>query len=128
MPIPHTPQDLQAGISVTVQTKYGPLRGGRATNGAAVLLGNTLMSRSRVYLPHHYLLRVEIPYALPPVRFQDPQPLPENYQYENKLYIFETKRNPHLSCLVHTAYLCVRLLSTQQQWASSRYVCTKRLF
>ncbi|KAF8137391.1 Alpha/Beta hydrolase protein [Boletus edulis] len=69
--IPHIPDDLQQGVSVIVQTKYGPLRGGRTRNDAAVFL--------------------EVPYALPPVRFQDPQPLPEGYRYEDKHYVFETK-------------------------------------
>ncbi|KIJ62159.1 hypothetical protein HYDPIDRAFT_136701 [Hydnomerulius pinastri MD-312] len=71
MPVPHIPQDLQEGVSVVVQTKYGPLKGGRTNNGAAVFL--------------------EVPYGLPPVRFQDPQPLPEGYRYEDKDYIYETK-------------------------------------
>lgn len=39
MSIPHIPQDLQSGVRVVVQTKYGPLRGGRTSNGAAVFLG-----------------------------------------------------------------------------------------
>ncbi|KAF8836936.1 alpha/beta-hydrolase [Paxillus ammoniavirescens] len=71
MPIPHIPQELQEGVSVLVETKYGPLKGGQTTNGAAVFL--------------------EVPYALPPVRFTDPQPLPEGYRYEDKDYIYETK-------------------------------------
>ncbi|KAF9233740.1 Alpha/Beta hydrolase protein [Melanogaster broomeanus] len=71
MPIPHIPHDLQNGVSVVVDTKYGPLRGGRTTNGAAVFL--------------------EVPYALPAVRFTDPQPLPKGYRYEDKDYIHETK-------------------------------------
>lgn len=32
----------------------------------------------------------EIPYALPPGRFEDPVPLPDNYRYEDKEYILET--------------------------------------
>ncbi|KAF8549438.1 alpha/beta-hydrolase [Imleria badia] len=71
MSVPHIPDDLQQGIAVVVQTKYGPLKGGRTRNGAAVFL--------------------EVPYALPPVRFQDPQPLPDDYRYEDKHYVFETK-------------------------------------
>jgi carboxylesterase type B len=71
MTVPHIPDDLQDGVPVVVQTKYGPLRGGRTRNGAAVFL--------------------EVPYALPPVRFQDPQPLPEGYRYEAKHYVLETK-------------------------------------
>lgn len=68
---PHIPQDLKEGTRVIVETKYGPLRGGRTTNGAAVFL--------------------EVPYALPPVRFADPKPLPEDYRYEDKDYVYETR-------------------------------------
>ncbi|KAH7890931.1 Alpha/Beta hydrolase protein [Phlebopus sp. FC_14] len=71
MPIPHIPDELQKGVTVVAETKYGPVKGGRTTNGAAVFL--------------------EVPYALPPVRFTDPQPLPEDYRYEDKGYVFETK-------------------------------------
>ncbi|KAG9313242.1 Alpha/Beta hydrolase protein [Chiua virens] len=71
MSLPHIPQDLQQGVRVAVETKYGPVRGGRTNNGAAVFL--------------------EVPYALPPVRFTDPQPLPEGYLYEDKDYVYETK-------------------------------------
>ncbi|KAF9046824.1 alpha/beta-hydrolase [Hymenopellis radicata] len=44
---------------VTVETKFGKVTGGRALNGAVVFL--------------------EIPYALPPLRFADPVALPEDY-------------------------------------------------
>ncbi|KAF9257137.1 carboxylesterase [Marasmius fiardii PR-910] len=55
---------------VTVQTKYGTVRGRRARNGAGVFL--------------------EIPYALSPGRWEDPKPLPEGYKYEEgKEYIRE---------------------------------------
>ncbi|KDQ52807.1 hypothetical protein JAAARDRAFT_197885 [Jaapia argillacea MUCL 33604] len=54
---------------VTADTKFGRLTGGRAANGAAVWL--------------------EVPYALPPGRFQDPKPLPSGFQYEDKEYIRE---------------------------------------
>ncbi|KZT21067.1 alpha/beta-hydrolase [Neolentinus lepideus HHB14362 ss-1] len=54
---------------VTVETKYGPITGGRAANGAAVWL--------------------EVPFGLPPVRFEDPKPLPDSYRYEQKEYIRE---------------------------------------
>lgn len=33
---------------------------------------------------------LEVPYALPPVRFEDPVALPEHYRYERKEYIQET--------------------------------------
>jgi hypothetical protein len=32
----------------------------------------------------------EIPYALPPGRFEDPKPLPAEFQYETKEYISES--------------------------------------
>ncbi|KAI9567483.1 Alpha/Beta hydrolase protein [Boletus coccyginus] len=69
--VPHIPDELQHGVAVVVQTKYGSLKGGRTRNGAAVFL--------------------EVPYALPAVRFQDPEPLPEGYRYEDKHYVYETK-------------------------------------
>ncbi|KAM6497366.1 carboxylesterase [Amanita muscaria] len=54
---------------VSVLTQYGPITGGRAANGAAVFL--------------------EVPYALPPRRFADPEPLPAEYRYGNKEFISE---------------------------------------
>ncbi|OJA07554.1 hypothetical protein AZE42_07411 [Rhizopogon vesiculosus] len=71
MSIPPIPDELQKGVRVVVETKYGSLKGGRTTNGAAVFL--------------------EVPYALPPVRFEDPKPLPPDFVYEDKDYIYETK-------------------------------------
>ncbi|KAF9257143.1 carboxylesterase [Marasmius fiardii PR-910] len=47
---------------VTVDTKYGTVTGRRALNGAGVFL--------------------EIPYALPPGRWEDLKPLPDGYRYE----------------------------------------------
>ncbi|EIN08288.1 carboxylesterase [Punctularia strigosozonata HHB-11173 SS5] len=55
---------------VTVQTRYGPVTGGRANGGPAVFL--------------------EIPFALPPERFSDPVPLPPDYKYEDKEYLLES--------------------------------------
>ncbi|KAG6335996.1 hypothetical protein ID866_3091 [Astraeus odoratus] len=69
--VSHIPEDLQEGARVVVDTQYGPVKGGRSTNGAAIFL--------------------EVPYALPPVRFTDPQPLPTDYRYEGKEYVYETK-------------------------------------
>lgn len=41
--IPHIPDELQKGVTgVVVQTKYGPVKGGRTTNGAAVFLGEVV--------------------------------------------------------------------------------------
>ena len=42
IPIPHIPDELQEGVSVVVETKYGSLKGGRTTNGAAVFLGEVI--------------------------------------------------------------------------------------
>ncbi|KAH7926008.1 alpha/beta-hydrolase [Leucogyrophana mollusca] len=71
MSIPHICEELQSGSRVTVETRYGPVKGGRAANGAAVFL--------------------EVPYALPPVRFEDPVALPSDYRYEDKEFIYESK-------------------------------------
>jgi len=44
------------------------------------------------YLTRLYRLRLpaELPFALPPGRFEDPVPLPQDYRYELKEYIRET--------------------------------------
>lgn len=41
-PIPHIPDELQKGVSVVVETKYGPIKGGRTMNGASVFLGEVV--------------------------------------------------------------------------------------
>ncbi|KAI0667255.1 carboxylesterase [Trametes maxima] len=61
----------RSNAKVTVETQYGPIHGRRASTGAAVFL--------------------EVPYALPPVRFQDPVPLPADFRYEDKEYVQESK-------------------------------------
>lgn len=67
----HLQEELtKSADRVTVKTQYGSIRGGRAANGAAVFL--------------------EVPYALLPGRFQDPEPLPSGHQYEDKEYIYES--------------------------------------
>ncbi|KAJ7228409.1 Alpha/Beta hydrolase protein [Mycena pura] len=65
----HLEDELRSSPRVQVETKYGKLTGARAANGAAVFL--------------------EVPYALPPARFQDPSPLPPDFRYANKEYIRE---------------------------------------
>jgi len=55
---------------VSVDTRYGLVVGGRASNEAVIFL--------------------EIPYALPPGRFEDPVALPNDYRYEVKEYIQES--------------------------------------
>jgi len=68
---PHLHEELSKNASrIVVNTRFGPVTGGRASTGAAAFL--------------------EIPYALPPGRFEDPVPLPDNFRYEDKVYIQET--------------------------------------
>ncbi|RPD60223.1 carboxylesterase [Lentinus tigrinus ALCF2SS1-7] len=68
----HLQEELTHSKSaVTAETQYGPVQGRRAANGAAVFL--------------------EVPYALPPKRFTDPEPLPSDFKYEAKEYILESK-------------------------------------
>ncbi|KAI0314464.1 carboxylesterase [Amylostereum chailletii] len=55
---------------VAVETQYGPMRGRRVDNGAVVWL--------------------EVPYALPPRRFENPERLPSDFRYEDKEYIYES--------------------------------------
>ncbi|KAJ7272575.1 Alpha/Beta hydrolase protein [Mycena haematopus] len=65
----HLHDELRTSHRIQVETKYGKITGGRATNGAAVFL--------------------EVPYALPPTRFQDPKPLPVDFSYADKEYTQE---------------------------------------
>ncbi|KAJ7806788.1 Alpha/Beta hydrolase protein [Mycena olivaceomarginata] len=65
----HLHDELLTSPPIQVETKYGKLTGGRTTNGAAVFL--------------------EVPYALPPARFQDPEPLPTHFRYAEKEYTRE---------------------------------------
>ncbi|EJD05621.1 carboxylesterase [Fomitiporia mediterranea MF3/22] len=55
---------------VTVLTRFGPVTGRRATNGTAVFL--------------------EIPFALPPARFENPVALPLDFRYKDIEYINES--------------------------------------
>ncbi|KAJ4476408.1 Alpha/Beta hydrolase protein [Lentinula edodes] len=62
---------IASSARLTVDTRYGKVIGGRASNGAAVFL--------------------EIPYALPPVRFADAEPLPDDHKYPSgKEYLTES--------------------------------------
>ncbi|KAF8909271.1 carboxylesterase [Gymnopilus junonius] len=71
MPGAHLHDELASNPArVTVDTAFGPIAGGRATNGSVVFL--------------------EVPYALPPGRFEDPVALPKEYRYELKEYIRES--------------------------------------
>lgn len=67
----HLSQELaQTATPVEVATRYGPVIGGTAINGAAVFL--------------------ELPYALPPGRFKDPVPLPDDYRYSEQPFVRES--------------------------------------
>lgn len=79
---------LQSDARVTVETRYGSVRGGRAANGAAVFLGAHLVTVLKIICGLRR--RAEVPYALPPERFADPQPLPAEHVYEDKDYILES--------------------------------------
>jgi hypothetical protein len=76
---------------VVAQTKYGPVRGGRTYNGAAVLFGEYGPWCTNVEPTTQTL---EIHYALSPRRFEDPQPLPPDHKYEDKEYTKESPRTP----------------------------------
>ncbi|KAJ7173579.1 Alpha/Beta hydrolase protein [Mycena filopes] len=65
----HLHDELLNTSRIDVETQYGKLTGARAANGAAVFL--------------------EVPYALPPARFQDPRPLPPDFRYAAKEYTRE---------------------------------------
>ncbi|KAL4265741.1 AB hydrolase superfamily protein [Pleurotus pulmonarius] len=65
----HLHDELQNSARVVVETRYGPVIGARSVNGAAVFL--------------------EVPYALPPKRFQDPEPLPTHFRYDTKEHVEE---------------------------------------
>ncbi|KAK7031470.1 carboxylic ester hydrolase [Favolaschia claudopus] len=58
----HLHDELKTSVRIQVETKYGKVTGGRAANKCAVFL--------------------EVPYALPPARFEDPQPLPADFRYD----------------------------------------------
>ncbi|KAF7317743.1 Carboxylic ester hydrolase [Mycena kentingensis (nom. inval.)] len=64
-------KELRNTERIRVETKLGPITGARASNNAAVFL--------------------EIPYALPPERFEDPKPLPPDFRYEDKEYTRELR-------------------------------------
>ncbi|KAI0268158.1 carboxylesterase [Gloeopeniophorella convolvens] len=67
----HLHEELtQTADRVLVRSRFGEVTGGRARNGAVVFL--------------------EIPYALPPVRFEDPVALSDGYRYPVKEYITES--------------------------------------
>lgn len=74
---------------VVVETRFGTVAGGRSKNGAAVFLGKHMMICCPLVFPFR-LTRPEIPYALPPQRFENPVPLPPEFRYQDKDYITES--------------------------------------
>ncbi|OSX61281.1 hypothetical protein POSPLADRAFT_1146954 [Postia placenta MAD-698-R-SB12] len=59
----------------------------RARMSRVHLQDELLESPDRISVQTRY---AEVPYALPPERFQDPEPLPSSYRYEDKEYILES--------------------------------------
>ena len=101
MPVPHIPDELQGGVTVVVQTKYGPLKGGRTRNGAAVFLGNTLMSPAlvcdRLIVSIHLFQRCHMPCQRCDSR------TPNHFQrvIDTKTSTMYTKRNVIRSFLIY---------------------------
>src|SRR5438128_2680068 len=83
----HDELSLPGSEKVTIQTKYGSITGGRAKNGAIVFLGTWLPRAASS--DSSDTTSAEVPYALPPGRFEDPQPLNESFRYREEPYIRE---------------------------------------
>lgn len=77
----------QTEARVVVETRFGPVTGGRAKNGAAVFLGKST-DASSILLNRFESL--ELPYALAPERFKNPVALPPEFRYQNREYIVES--------------------------------------
>jgi hypothetical protein len=76
---------------VIVETRFGTVAGGRSKNGAAVFLGEHTVSLFHRFPSEPTRLRCpEIPYALPPQRFENPVPLPPEFRYQDKDYVTES--------------------------------------
>jgi hypothetical protein len=76
---------------VVVETRFGPVTGGRSRNGAAVFLGKgTICYPLGFAVDPMRLGRLEIPYALPPQRFENPVALPSDFRYQQRDYITES--------------------------------------
>src|SRR5216684_9307273 len=88
-PVIHLHDELaQTHDRVVVETHFGPVTGGRSRNGAAVFLGKGVCFHQD---SHSTSLRCsEIPYALPPRRFENPVPLPPEFCYQDREYITES--------------------------------------
>jgi len=76
---------------VVVKTRFGPVTGGRSRNGAAVFLGKGLITGIIRFVSDAILSGCsEVPYALPPGRFENPVPLPSDFRYQDRDYITES--------------------------------------
>lgn len=75
---------------VVVETRFGTVAGGRSKNGAVVFLGKDICCPSVFSFDPTRLGCPEIPYALPPQRFENPVPLPPEFRYQDKDYITES--------------------------------------
>ncbi|KAF5370021.1 hypothetical protein D9758_001163 [Tetrapyrgos nigripes] len=100
----HLHDELAANSArVIAETKFGPIKGGRAANNCAVWL--------------------EIPYALPPGRFEDPKPLPDNFRYEDQEYIKESSycAQPTNDGQASSRAVDNNLKPTSREWNEHRY-------
>lgn len=111
---------LRSPERVVVNTQYGPVRGGRAANGAQVYLGE-LCFRTRT--SRVLTTCSEVPYALNPRRFHDPEPLPSTFRYEDKDYVYESSCECHITSTDHLLKMCVRSSTT----AERRTICRRCL-
>jgi hypothetical protein len=75
---------------VVVETRFGTVAGGRSKNGVVVFLGKDICCPSVFPFDPTRLGCPEIPYALPPQRFENPVPLPPEFRYQDRDYITES--------------------------------------
>jgi hypothetical protein len=86
----HLHEELaQTHDKVVVNTRFGPITGGRSRNGAVVFLGKCYRPRALLFDSIRFESS-EIPYALPPGRFQNPVALPFEFRYQHREYISES--------------------------------------
>lgn len=89
----HLSEELaKSAEKVEASTQFGTVHGRRSVNGCAVFLGNFYPQALNLYGETDPLERPEIPFALPPKRFTDPQPLPSGFRYpDDHEYILESR-------------------------------------
>jgi hypothetical protein len=75
---------------VVVETRFGQVTGGRSRNGAAVFLGKGICCPLGFAFDSTRFGCSEIPYALPPQRFENPVPLPSDFRYQRRDFITES--------------------------------------